>query len=69
MSFVPNSKFVCDVTKNHHLKGLTNVGDDPDSIHKVHLVARGCSHRVPCHKTDEEIDRLYEYNKMMGRAT
>ena len=41
--------------------------NQPDVVHSIALTSvRTCFQR-PCEKTEEEIDRLWEYNRMMGR--
>jgi hypothetical protein len=40
---------------------------DPDSIGNIRL-ASTMKARLPCHKTEEEIDRMWEYKRMFGRG-
>ena len=48
---------------------MTNFDYAPaDNTHSLHLPTTGNPSRVPHHRTEEEIDRLYEYNKMMGKG-
>jgi len=39
----------------------------PDEIHTV-LSSSAGNFQIPVHKTQEEIDRMWEYNRMMGRT-
>ena len=43
--------------------------DDPDQIVPVRAAnPQGYVTRLPIHKTEAEVDRLWEYNRMMGRV-
>lgn len=39
---------------------------DPDSIGNLDNLERGPRSTLPLTKTEEEIDRMHEYNKLMG---
>lgn len=57
-----------DLTKNHHLSGLGSFADDPTLEHPVSIPSSTRKKRVVgFHRTNEEVDRLWEYNKMMGK--
>ena len=55
-------------SKNHHVANL-DLRPDPNKIHRV-LISAKCGSRqaLPVEKTQEEIDRMWEYLKMMGRS-
>ena len=73
MVFIPKKRNQPDLIQNPKACGRLSqirLECNPEAEHLVHL---GSGHRtkksMPIDKTEEEIDRQYAYNKMMGRAT
>lgn len=67
-SFTPKSKNEESIKlRSKTYMSNFSVHDDPEREHQVHTGSTFVSN-VPIQKTQEEIDRMWEYNKMFGRT-
>jgi len=72
VAFIPKKKNQPDLIQNPKACGRLsqiNLGANPEAEHTVHLNGSGSIRSVPCEKTEDEIERQYAYNKIMGRQT
>ena len=54
-------------TELYGIKNLDSMANQPDTCHTLH-VGDPETLELPLHRTEDEIDRLHQYNRMMGRG-